>query len=227
MRSRGRFASASRRFAGSSSSPTSGSRQVRRPGAPRRTSEAGFDYHLVKPAGLDPTVHPLYARNPGSGRRSEPSLMPGLDRESIAAAYERIAPHVRATPLVEADGADFGFPGLTLAFKLEYLQHAGSFKTRGAFNQLLTRQIGPAGVVAASGGNHGVAVSFAAMKLGVPATIFVPTVASKAKIEQIRDNGAKLVVGGDRYDDALRASEAFVQSSGAAAIHAFDQWETL
>ena len=153
--------------------------------------------------------------------------MPGLDRESIAAAYTRIAPHVRATPVVEADGADFGLPGLTLAFKLEYLQHAGSFKTRGAFNQLLTRDIGPAGVVAASGGNHGVAVSFAAMKLGVPATIFVPTVASEAKIAQIRDNGAKLVVGGDRYDDALRASEAFVQSSGATAIHAFDQWETL
>jgi len=153
--------------------------------------------------------------------------MPGLDRDSIAAAYARIAPHVRATPVVEADGADFGLPGHTLAFKLEYLQHAGSFKTRGAFNQLLTRDIGPAGVVAASGGNHGVAVSFAAMKLGVPATIFVPTVASKAKIEQIRGNGAKLVVGGERYDDALRASEAFVESSGATPIHAFDQWETL
>ena len=153
--------------------------------------------------------------------------MPGLDRDSIAAAYARIARHVRATPVVEADGADFGLPGHTLAFKLEYLQHAGSFKTRGAFNQLLTRDIGPAGVVAASGGNHGVAVSFAAMKLGVPATIFVPTVASKAKIEQIRGNGAKLVVGGERHDDALRASEAFAGSSGATPIHAFDQWETL
>ncbi|HSS27646.1 MAG TPA: threonine/serine dehydratase [Usitatibacter sp.] len=153
--------------------------------------------------------------------------MPGLDRESIAAAYERISPHVRATPVIEADGADFGLPGLRLVFKLEYLQHAGSFKTRGAFNQLLTRQIGPTGVVAASGGNHGVAVSYASMKLAIPATIFVPTVASAAKIEQIRGYGAKLVVGGDRYDDALRASEAFVQSSGATPIHAFDQWETL
>lgn len=153
--------------------------------------------------------------------------MPGLDRDSIAAAYGRIAPHVRATPVLEADGADFGFPGLRLAFKLEFLQHAGSFKTRGAFNQLLTRDIGPAGVVAASGGNHGVAVSYAAMKLGIPATIFVPTVASAAKIAQIREQGAKLVVGGDRYDDALRASEAFVASSGATPIHAFDQWETL
>ncbi|HEX4333842.1 MAG TPA: threonine/serine dehydratase [Usitatibacter sp.] len=153
--------------------------------------------------------------------------MPGLDRDSIAAAHARIAAYVRATPVLEADGGDFGFPGLRLVFKLEFLQHAGSFKTRGAFNQLLTRDIGSAGVVAASGGNHGVAVSYAAMKLGIPATIFVPTVASAAKIEQIREHGAKLVVGGDRYDDALRASEAFVASSGATRIHAFDQWETL
>jgi len=153
--------------------------------------------------------------------------MPGLDRESIAAAHERISPHVRTTPVIEADGADFGLPGLVLVFKLEYLQHAGSFKTRGAFNQLLTRRIGPTGVVAASGGNHGVAVSYASMKLGIPATIFVPTVASAAKIEQIRGYGADLVVGGERYDDALRASEAFVRSSGATPIHAFDQWETL
>jgi len=153
--------------------------------------------------------------------------MPGLDRESIAAAYARIAPYVRETPVVEADGADFGFPGLRLALKLEFLQHAGSFKTRGAFNQLLTRDIGPAGVVAASGGNHGVAVSHAAMRLGVPATIFVPTVASAAKVKLIRENGAKLVVGGERYDDALRASEVFAASSGATPIHAFDQWETL
>lgn len=150
-----------------------------------------------------------------------------LERADIEAAYARIAPHVRATPVLEVDGADFGLPNLTLVFKLEFLQHAGSFKTRGAFNNLLTRDIGPAGVVAASGGNHGVAVSYAAMKLGIPATIFLPTVASPAKVEQIKGNGAKLVVGGDRYDDALRASEAFVASSGATPIHAFDQWETL
>jgi threonine dehydratase len=134
---------------------------------------------------------------------------------------------VRATPVLEVDGADFGVPGRRLVFKLEFLQHAGSFKTRGAFNNLLSRRIGPAGVVAASGGNHGVAVSYAAMKLGIPATIFLPTVASPAKVEQIRGYGAKLVVGGDRYDDALRASEAFVASSDAIPIHAFDQWETL
>src|SRR6185312_15685622 len=99
--------------------------------------------------------------------------------------------------------------------------------TRGAFNSLLSREIPAAGVVAASGGNHGAAVAYAAMKLGIPATIFVPVVASPAKIAQIKGYGARLEVGGDRYADALAASEAFVQSSGAAPIHAFDQMATL
>ena len=82
-----------------------------------------------------------------------------LDHAAIRAAALRIAPHVRRTPVLEVDGADFGLPGTRLVFKLEFLQHAGSFKTRGACNQMLTLEIGPAGVVAASGGNHGVAVS--------------------------------------------------------------------
>jgi threonine dehydratase len=150
-----------------------------------------------------------------------------LDGAAIAAAAQRIAPHIRRTPVLEVDGADFGIPGLRLALKLEFLQHAGSFKSRGAFNSLLTRAIPEVGVVAASGGNHGAAVAYAAMKRGVPATIFVPGVASPAKIEQIRGYGARLEVGGDRYDDALKASERWIAQTGAAAIHAYDQWETL
>ena len=150
-----------------------------------------------------------------------------LEEAAIREAYARIGPHIRKTPILEADGADFGLPGRRIIFKLEYLQHAGSFKTRGAFNQMLTREIGPAGVVAASGGNHGAATAFAAMKTKHPATIFIPTVASPAKMEQIRSYGARLEVGGDRYDDALRASEAFVAQSKATAIHAYDQYETL
>lgn len=150
-----------------------------------------------------------------------------LDAAAIAAAAARIAPHIRRTPVLEADGADFGLAGVRLAFKLEFLQHAGSFKTRGAFNHLLTRAIPAAGVVAASGGNHGAAVAYGAMKRGVPATIFVPSVASPAKMEQIRGYGARLEVAGERYDDALKASERWVGESGAAAIHAYDQWETL
>ncbi len=150
-----------------------------------------------------------------------------LDGAAIAAASQRIAPHIRRTPVLEADGADFGLPGVGLVFKLEFLQHAGSFKSRGAFNNLLTRAIPPVGVVAASGGNHGAAVAYAAMKRTVPATIFVPSVASPAKMDQIRGYGARLEVAGDRYDDALKASERWVAQSGATAIHAYDQWETL
>jgi threonine dehydratase len=147
--------------------------------------------------------------------------------DQIVAAYARIASHIRHTPVVEVDGADFDLNLSTLTLKLELLQHAGSFKSRGAFNNLLTREIPPAGIVAASGGNHGAAVAFAAMKLGIPAKIFVPSVASPAKIQQIQAYGADLVVGGERYADALLASEAWISHSGALPIHAFDQVETL
>lgn len=150
-----------------------------------------------------------------------------LEPQAIAATARRIAPYVRRTPVIEVDGADFGLGGMRLVFKLEFLQHAGSFKTRGAFNNLLSRDIGPVGVVAASGGNHGAAVAYAAMKRGVPATIFVPSVASPAKMEQIRGYGARLEVAGERYNDALLASERWVARTGATPIHAFEQWETL
>jgi threonine dehydratase len=150
-----------------------------------------------------------------------------LDPDSIRAAGLRIAPHIRRTPVIEVDGADFGVVSVRLVFKLEFLQHAGSFKTRGAFNNMLTRDIPPVGVVAASGGNHGAAVAYAAMKTRHPATIFVPSVASPAKIEQIRGYGARLEIAGERYNDALLASEKWLAQSGAAAIHAYDQYETL
>lgn len=145
----------------------------------------------------------------------------------IQSTYARLAPHIRRTPVIDVDGGDFNLKLRTLTLKLELLQHAGSFKSRGAFNNLLTRKVPAAGVVAASGGNHGAAVAFAAMKLGIPAKIFVPSVASPAKIQQIKEYGADLVVGGDRYADALIASEAWIAGSGAMAIHAFDQIETL
>ena len=150
-----------------------------------------------------------------------------LDRDAVRAAAARIAPHIRRTPVIAVDGADFGLPEVRLVFKLEYLQHAGSFKARGAFNHMLTRAIPPVGVVAASGGNHGAAVAFAAMKTSHPATIFVPSVASPAKMEQIRGYGAHLEIAGERYADALAASETWAEKTGAVAIHAFDQIETL
>jgi threonine dehydratase len=153
---------------------------------------------------------------------------PALDRQRIAAIHRLIRPHLRRTPVVEADAGDFGLGGSArLVLKLELLQHAGSFKPRGAFANLLARPVPPAGVGAASGGNHGAAVAFAAGRLGVPATIFVPTVASPVKVAQIRSYGAELVVAGERYADALAASERWLASSGAMPVHAYDQVETL
>jgi len=134
---------------------------------------------------------------------------------------------VRRTPVLEADGADFGLDGVRLVFKLELLQHAGSFKARGAFANLLMREVPAAGVVAASGGNHGAAVAFAARKLGKPARIFVPTVSSPAKIDRIRGYGADLVITGDRYEDALAASQRWAAESGALPVHAYEPFETL
>src|SRR6267154_6469827 len=150
-----------------------------------------------------------------------------IDRHQIAAVEKLIRPHIRRTPILELPGADFRLDSISLIFKLEFLQHAGSFKTRGAFTNLLTREVPKAGVVAASGGNHGVAVAFAAGKLRVPAKIFVPTVASAEKIDCIRRSGADLEIVGDRYSDALAASEAWMAKAGAMPIHAFDQMETL
>jgi threonine dehydratase len=155
---------------------------------------------------------------------------PFIDEPSpqrIETAYGLIRPHIRRTPVIEVDAGDFGLPARVLALKLELLQQGGSFKTRGAFTHLLTRTVPPAGVVAASGGNHGVAVALAAQKLGVPARIFVPTVASQAKQDQIRRLGAELVIGGERYADALAASKHWIESSGALEVHAYDQLETL
>src|SRR3989442_2387181 len=146
-----------------------------------------------------------------------------LDREAIAGVGRLIRPYVRRTPVVEVDAKDFHLSGRALNFKLELLQHAGSFKARGAFANLLTREVPRAGVVAASGGNHGAAVAYAARKLGVPARIYVPTVASPAKIELIRACGAELVVEGERYADALAAAEEWAAASGAMKIHAFDE----
>jgi len=155
----------------------------------------------------------------------------GITRERIAETERHIRAFVRHTPVIAVDLADFGLPahgvGAPVDLKLEFLQHSGSFKARGAFSNLLARKVPAAGVVAASGGNHGAAVAYAARQLGVPATIFLPSVTSPAKAQRIERYGAKLVVGGDRYADALAASEAFVQQSGALPVHAFDQVETL
>ena len=150
-----------------------------------------------------------------------------VSRADIEQIYPVIAPHIRRTPVVTLSGADFGLAPFPLTLKLEQLQHAGSFKTRGAFANLLTRNPPKSGVVAASGGNHGAAVAYAAMRLGLPARIFVPTVSSPAKIDRIRLYGADLTVIGERYAEALAASLEWSKTSGAMPVHAFDQIETL
>src|SRR2546421_789697 len=146
-----------------------------------------------------------------------------VTRERIATMEPRIRPYVRPTPVLRVDMADFDRPPLAIDLKLECLQHSGSFKARGAFTNLLERPVPEAGVVAASGGNHGAAVAYAAMRLGHKATIFVPSVASQSKIARIRGYGAELVISGQRYADALSASEAWAAQSGALQLHAYDQ----
>ena len=134
-----------------------------------------------------------------------------ISPDEIRGTYDTIRPYLRRTPVIQLDLGDLDpaagdLPRVIL--KLEQLQCAGSFKARGAFANLLLRDVPPAGVVAASGGNHGVAVAYAAHRREVPARIFVPTVSAPAKIERIRQLGADLVVTGDRYADALAAAQA-------------------
>ncbi len=150
-----------------------------------------------------------------------------IDAERIAAAERIIRPFVRRTPVIELRGSELGIECETVTLKLELLQHSGSFKARGAFVNLLTRDVPESGVVAASGGNHGAAVAYAAMRLGRPAKIFVPTISSPAKVDRIRRYGADLVVTGERYSDALAAAEEWTGTSGALSVHAYDQIETL
>ena len=148
--------------------------------------------------------------------------------DDIRAAHARIESHVRRTPVIHVQAQDFGVKlASPLALKLEFLQHTGSFKPRGAFNNLLSRSVPAAGVAAASGGNHGAAVAYAAQRLGHKATIFVPDVSSPVKIARIQGYGADTRVGGARYADALEQCEKFIAQSGALSVHAYDAAETI
>ncbi|MBR0660308.1 threonine/serine dehydratase [Neoroseomonas oryzicola] len=149
-----------------------------------------------------------------------------VTQDDIRAAAARIAPHVRRTPVIRLSAKDTGL-GFPLAFKLEQLQVTGSFKPRGAFNRMLSASVPAAGVVAASGGNHGIAVAHAAKVLGVKAEIFVPEITPEAKRARIAATGATLTVGGAAYDQARRASEARAAETGALIVHAYDQAEVL
>ena len=149
-----------------------------------------------------------------------------VTKADITAAALRISPYIRRTPVLElARGALGG--DWTPVLKLELVQHAGSFKTRGAFNNLLSRTVGDAGAAAASGGNHGAAVAYAAQVLGHRARIFVPEISPKAKVDTIRRFGAEVVIGGAQYDDAQAACDAHVAATGALKVHPFAAVETI
>jgi len=149
-----------------------------------------------------------------------------VSRTDIVAAARRIAPHIRHTPVLRDAGtaASLGFP---VTLKLELLQHAGSFKPRGAFNRLLSSAIPDAGVVAASGGNHGAAVAYAARSLGVTAEIFVPERTPPAKVARIASYGARVTQQGETYAEALAASRARQAETGALEVHAYDHVDVL
>lgn len=144
----------------------------------------------------------------------------------IEQAAKRIQAVVRQTPIITLESGAFGAPG-QLTLKLELLQHTGSFKARGAFNRLLSADVPAAGVVAASGGNHGAAVAYAAQQLGYPAAIFVPQITPMVKVQRLRDYGAQVTVTGAAYAEAFAASQEYASSSGAMMVHAYDQAEVL
>ena len=140
----------------------------------------------------------------------------------VQAAAIRLAGKIRRTPVLELRGEDFGIAALVI-LKLEHTQHTGSFKPRGALNALLTRDIPPAGVVAASGGNHGAAVAWAAARLGVPATIFVPATSPPAKAARIASYGAQVHVVDGYYDEAVVAAQTYAADLDVTSVHAFDE----
>lgn len=147
-----------------------------------------------------------------------------ITREAITRAAQRIAPHVRRTPVIDVMVEGVEQP---VTLKLELLQHAGSFKSRGAFNTLLGATIGAGGVATASGGNHGAAVAYAARQLGHRAKIFVPEISSPAKVARIASYGAEIVQRGANYSEALALCEAYIAESGATGVHAYDAVSTL
>jgi threonine dehydratase len=149
-----------------------------------------------------------------------------ISRTEVQDAGRRIAMHVRRTPVMALEERAFGIDA-KIFFKLEGLQHTGSFKPRGAFNCILTSTVADAGVIAASGGNHGAAVAFAAQKLGHRAEIFVPVITPPGKVDRLRQYGATINVTGNNYAEALAASRERASQTGAVSIHAYDDARVL
>ena len=147
-----------------------------------------------------------------------------ISKQTIAETFERITPFIRRTPVIDVD-----VPGVEepVVLKLEFMQHSGSFKARGAFTNLLGTKVPDAGVAAASGGNHGAAVAYVAGVLGIPAKIFVPEISAPAKIAKIRSFGADVVVDGENYGAALANCQSYLAETGAMSLHAYDAPATI
>lgn len=151
---------------------------------------------------------------------------PIVQADTVADAFNRIRGHVRETPIVRIDSVEVG-NGAPLTIKLEHLQHSGSFKARGAFNAMLVAPVPDVGVIAASGGNHGAAVAFAAARLGHRAEIFVPQTAPNVKVQRLLSYGAVVQKHGEVYAEALAASQERARITGAHVLHAYDQPEIV
>ncbi len=150
-----------------------------------------------------------------------------ITRDEIEAAHDRVSPHIRRTPVLALEADALGVDHV-LTLKLEQLQITGSFKLRGAFNNLLSGDLPKAGVVAISGGNHGAAVAFAAGRLGVASTVFVPgAIADEVKIARMRGFGAEVVVTEGSVDRAIMEYEAFARDTGALPVHPYNTAQTL
>ena len=144
-----------------------------------------------------------------------------ISRKEVEAAWSLIRPHVRRTPVLELGPGSFGIAA-PLALKLEALQVSGSFKGRGAFHKLLASTVPAAGIVAASGGNHGAAAAYAARALGHKAEIFVPTIAAPAKVGRLQSYGAVVHQIGSVYAEARAASEKRAAETGALIAPAYE-----
>lgn len=150
-----------------------------------------------------------------------------IEREQIYAAAKAIAPHIRQTPVLEVPPGTLDIDA-TLIFKLEHMQTSGSFKVRGAMNTVLTHpEAAKSGLVAASGGNHGIAVAIVARRLGVRARVFLPTLSGVAKLRRLQDLGAEVVLEGDTYKEALAAATVEAESKGILILYAFESPETI
>ena len=149
-----------------------------------------------------------------------------ISRNEIDLAWQRIQSHVRVTPTLQLNSASLPVDA-EIFLKLELMQVTGSFKPRGAFNRILSNSVPEIGVIAASGGNHGLATAYAARQLGHRAEIFVPEICSPVKQQRFRDYGAEVTIVGANYNEALRASTERARETGALVVHAYNQPETI